>query len=313
MLKVGCRCATEDYGEAVMVPGIDPKVDIVFKRLFGTEANADLLIDLLNAVLHFPPDHAVAAVEILNPFNDTEALDDKLSILDVKARDRAGRQFNVEMQVLPYAGYPKRIVYYLTKLHQQQLHQGEAYLALAPSYSISFLDHVLFPDRPRWHWRFELRDLAEPGVVFTDQLAIHVVELPKFNRPVLQLTQPFESWCYFLRHGEELDNDHLPATLQMPAIQKAMEVLRMLTQSDLEREKYEARLKYQRDEAARMQHATELGEQRGVERGTLMGRVQVFEELLGQQATPAEALHAMPLDQLRQLADSLQAQVKARR
>ena len=38
-----------------MVPGIDPKVDIVFKRLFGTEPNADLLIDLLNAVLAFPP------------------------------------------------------------------------------------------------------------------------------------------------------------------------------------------------------------------------------------------------------------------
>src|ERR1700693_1619500 len=30
-----------------MVPGIDPKVDIVFKRLFGIEGNADLLIDLL--------------------------------------------------------------------------------------------------------------------------------------------------------------------------------------------------------------------------------------------------------------------------
>jgi hypothetical protein len=31
-----------EFGEAVMVPGIDPKVDIVFKRLFGTEPNADL-------------------------------------------------------------------------------------------------------------------------------------------------------------------------------------------------------------------------------------------------------------------------------
>src|SRR5712692_1393257 len=108
-----------------MVPGIDPKVDIVFKRLFGTEANADLLIDLLNGVLAFPPEHAVTDVEILNPFNEKEALDDKLSILDVKARDATGRQFNVEMQVLPYGAYPKRIVYYLAKLHQQQMREGE--------------------------------------------------------------------------------------------------------------------------------------------------------------------------------------------
>ena len=109
-----------------MVPGIDPKVDIVFKRLFGTPANADLLIDLLNAVLGFPPERAVTDVEIVNRFNEKEALDDKLSILDVKARDAAGRQFNVEMQVLPHGAYPKRIVYYLAKLHQQQLREGRA-------------------------------------------------------------------------------------------------------------------------------------------------------------------------------------------
>ena len=108
-----------------MVPGIDPKVDIIFKRLFGTAPNADLLIDLLNAVLAFPPASKVTAVEIRNPFNDKEALDDKLSILDIKARDAMGRQFNVEMQVLPHIAYPQRIVYYLTKLHQQQLHEGE--------------------------------------------------------------------------------------------------------------------------------------------------------------------------------------------
>src|SRR5436305_1927234 len=116
-----------------MVPGIDPKVDIVFKRLFGTEANADLLIDLLNAVLAFPPARAVAAVEILNPFNEKEALDDKLSVLDVKARDVAGRQFNVEMQMAPYRAYPARVVYYLAKLHQQQMHEGEEYHELAAS------------------------------------------------------------------------------------------------------------------------------------------------------------------------------------
>jgi PD-(D/E)XK nuclease family transposase len=36
-------------------PGIDPKIDYVFKRLFGDEGRARLLIDLLNAVLDLPP------------------------------------------------------------------------------------------------------------------------------------------------------------------------------------------------------------------------------------------------------------------
>ena len=51
-----------------MVPGIDPKVDYAFKRLFGSPANSSLLISLLNAVLAFPAARQIASVEILNPF-----------------------------------------------------------------------------------------------------------------------------------------------------------------------------------------------------------------------------------------------------
>src|ERR1700757_3088534 len=69
-------------------------------------------------------------LKMLNPFNPKEALDDKLSILDIKARDQSGRQFNVEMQILSSRYYEKRILYYWAKLHQQQLHEGENYLVL---------------------------------------------------------------------------------------------------------------------------------------------------------------------------------------
>lgn len=296
-----------------MVPGIDPKVDIVFKRLFGAEPNADLLIDLLNAVLGFPPTGAVTSVEILNPFHEKEALDDKLSILDIKARDATGRQYNVEMQVLPYAAYPQRIVYYLAKFHQQQLHEGEPYGDLAPSYSISFLNHVLYPERSRWHWRFQLRDPDEPAVLFSDQLEMHLVELPKFNRKATELTTACERWSYFLQHGDELDTDRLPEPLQVPVIRKAMEVLRMLTQSELEREKYEARLKYQRDELSRLHEADREGERRGVQIGVqigeMLGRVQLAERLLKKDPTPKETLEAMTSEQLQDLAEGLEKQL----
>ena len=61
---------------------------------------------------------------MLNPFNPKEALDDKLSILDIRARDQSGRQFNIEMQMLTSPDYAKRILYYACKLHQQQFHEG---------------------------------------------------------------------------------------------------------------------------------------------------------------------------------------------
>src|SRR5436309_13823256 len=139
-----------------MIIGIDPKVDYAFKHLFGREANRPILIDLVDSILHPAPGHHIRDLELLNPFNPKEALDDKLYILDIKARDQSGRQFNIEMQMLAFRYYEKRILYYASKLHQQQLHEGDDYLKLQPTISISFLDHVLFPNISDYHLCFRL-------------------------------------------------------------------------------------------------------------------------------------------------------------
>lgn len=57
-----------------MVPGIDPKVDYAFKRLFGLERNRTLLIHLLHAILQPTPEERIVTLEILNPFSDKEKL-----------------------------------------------------------------------------------------------------------------------------------------------------------------------------------------------------------------------------------------------
>ncbi len=69
-----------------MILGVDPKVDYAFKHLFGREASRPILIAVLNSVLRPPPGEEIRELELLNPFNPKEALDDKLSILDIKAR-----------------------------------------------------------------------------------------------------------------------------------------------------------------------------------------------------------------------------------
>jgi predicted transposase/invertase (TIGR01784 family) len=140
-------------------------------------------------------------------------------------------------------------------------------------------------------------------------LELHIVELPKFTRSATELTTGCERWSYFLRHGDELDTERLPELLQTPTIQKAMEVLRMLTQSELEREKYEARLKYQRDELSRLHEARQEGRQLGAQLGELIGRVQSYEEFLKVEPTPRETLWAMTLEQLQQLLEQLKARL----
>ena len=90
---------------------IDPKIDCVFKALLGSEENRNLLIHFLNAFLAQDLAEPLVWVDILNPYNDKEFLSDKLSIVDVKARDSHDRLYQIEIQLTSYAHLPARIIY----------------------------------------------------------------------------------------------------------------------------------------------------------------------------------------------------------
>ena len=62
---------------------IRPTVDCVFKAILGSNENKPLLINFLNAVLGLMNGQAIKDVVILNPYNEKEFQDDKLSIIDV--------------------------------------------------------------------------------------------------------------------------------------------------------------------------------------------------------------------------------------
>lgn len=114
-----------------MTPLADPKVDFAFKHVFAREQNKPLLISLLDAVLQPEAGQNIESLELLNPFNDREALDEKLSILDIKARDQNGRQFNVEMQMLAYGAFRQRALYYWGQAAPRAVTQGERLPGLA--------------------------------------------------------------------------------------------------------------------------------------------------------------------------------------
>ena len=291
-----------------MILGIDPKIDFAFKYLFGRDSTRDNLIDAVNSVLQPPPGHAVLDVELLNPFNLQETLDDKLSVLDIKARDQAGRQFNIEMQILPYLHYDKRILYYWTDLYGQQLGRGQDYGLLCPTISISFLDHVMFPDVPDCHLCFQLLEKRHRFAMSQD-IEFHILQLPKFTRKLAELTGALDAWLYFLRYAEMIDTAALPAELRQPSIMRAVEELTMLTQSDIERERYESRRKAQMDHISAINAARLQGELAGREKGELIGAIHLCQSLLNQPITPKEKLLALSLEELSSLASDLREQV----
>ena len=59
-----------------MIPGIDPKIDIAFKKVFGSDTSRDLTKALINAVLEPTPWQQLEDLELLNPYSDKMTLDD---------------------------------------------------------------------------------------------------------------------------------------------------------------------------------------------------------------------------------------------
>ena len=89
---------------------LNPRVDFAFKKLFGSKENKELLISFINAVVS--KENQVRDVVLLNPYNNKEHSRDRLSILDIKATDEQGRQYNIEMQLTDQVYYNQRALYY---------------------------------------------------------------------------------------------------------------------------------------------------------------------------------------------------------
>ncbi len=183
--------------------GINPLNDFAFMKTFAEPEDRRPLIGLLNAVLK--PNLPIADVTIQNPFNYKDFQDDKLSILDVKAVDASRAWYDVEVQLTVPTGATKRIVYYGCGLVVDQLREGDDYAKLLPAYSIWLLDGILWRETPQFHHAFRMTD-AVSGRVLDDTLAIHTLELPKYNLKYSDLTSgdPLGWWLGaipFCGHG----------------------------------------------------------------------------------------------------------------
>ena len=74
---------------------------------------------------------------------------------------------------------------------------------MRPTIMICFVSTRLFPKQPPWHTTFELRE-RKSGILFSDQSAIHVLELPKFTKAIHEVSTPLERWMYSLCHARSL-------------------------------------------------------------------------------------------------------------
>ena len=242
---------------------IDPKIDCVFKALLGSEQNRNLLVHFLNAILTSDLTAPITEVEILNPYNDKEFLDDKLSVVDVKAKDSEGRLYQIEIQLLTYRHLPERMVYTWCDIISQQLQSGNDYSLLKPVYSIWLLAENLLPDETDYAHEYKLQNRL--GRSLADLGGIHLLELKKFTAERIETEE--QRWLQFFKEGEQLDESALPDWMNTDEMRQAMKTLKLFSEKERDYHAYQARQNYLREqrtiqvEIEQMQHDMEQAQQ----------------------------------------------------
>jgi predicted transposase/invertase (TIGR01784 family) len=302
-----------------MLLGIKPTVDFVFKKVFGSPENVAILIRLLNAILKL--DHPIVRVEILNPFSYQEFADDKLVVLDIRARDSAGRWLNIEMQVTLFAGLLQRLVYYACTMYVDQLKSGGGYAELQSAISICLLDKILFRDDTVAHHRFRLAE-TEYGMEIPDSIEVHTVELTKYNlqEATISAASEIERWSFFFLFADGYEPERLRELLPGVEFQQAISAVEAITAKTEDRMMYDQRLKAQRDyqwglDSARQegrQEGRREGRQEGRQEGELLGKIRILQEILGEQPCSPESLDERSTGELSEMLAHLQQRLRAR-
>ncbi|HMN44441.1 MAG TPA: Rpn family recombination-promoting nuclease/putative transposase [Povalibacter sp.] len=259
------------------LPLLDPKLDLIFKRLFVDAP--DLLADLINAVRSNEP--PLVELQILNPQIAPEELTGKFVVLDILARDLTGQVFNIEMQTCKHAGWSSRTVYYLARTLGRQLQAGESYAQVQPVIGIHLMDFDLFEEAQAC-WVFELRDGQRPAVRLDRSLQLHLIELPKADRLRSQAGSALADWIAYFRHWQE---EAIMRGIDRPAIQKARQHLEALSGDELVRYQAFVRERALHDEVTEKEEA----EARGEAKGRVAGEVNILRRLLRARFGPLPA------------------------
>jgi predicted transposase/invertase (TIGR01784 family) len=182
----------------MMKEPLKPYIDFVFKRIFGSEENKDeVLLNFLNEGIRETEPKPFTSLTLLNPYIDKDMVDDKQSILDIRAKNQDGKQVNLEIQVANQLNMLPRTLYYWAKLYEGQLNEGDDYVDLKKSININIINFNLFSN-DRFHNIFHLTE-DHTGEMMIDHIEIHFMELPKLDQRRYSMDDRLVRWLTFIK------------------------------------------------------------------------------------------------------------------
>jgi predicted transposase/invertase (TIGR01784 family) len=287
-----------------MAKYVNPYTDFGFKKLFGEEANKDLLIDFLNQLL--PNQHQIADLSFRNTEYLPDLPADRKAIFDIYCTAKSGERFIVEMQKAKMHYFKDRSLFYSTFPIKEQAIKGDDWdFKLQPVYFVAILDFIYDEEQDKKKFFREVALKDQDGELFYDKLHFKFLQMPLFVKKENELLSHFDKWCYFLKN---LGNfDHIPAILNEPIFQKAFHTTELAAMTYEQRSIYERSLLYYLD----MKNVVKTAVDEAVEIAVLetidKRNIEIAKNMLADNETDAKIMKytGLTLAQLQELRKSL--------
>ena len=252
---------------------LDPKMDFVFKNIFGSEKHPNILISFLNATLK--PKDLITEVEIKNTDLNKGYIEDKFSRLDVKAITSNNEIINIEIQLKNEYNMIKRSLYYWSKLYSEQLNEGEDYSLLKRTICINILNFKYLKTR-MFHSVYRMKEI-HTNEELSDIEEIHFIEIPKLEDGSDEKDM-LVAWIEFLKNPESEKVRSLE--MSVDEIREAKDELIKMSNDDTQRELYEMRAKTLRDKISALNEAERKGIKKGREEGEKNKAIEIAKSLI---------------------------------
>ncbi|WP_243156452.1 Rpn family recombination-promoting nuclease/putative transposase [Clostridium sp. C8-1-8] len=253
---------------------MSPKIDFVFKLIFGDEKNKDILIAFLSATLRLNKED-FQGIEFLNTELLKEFKEDKKGILDVRVKTKNNEHIDIEIQIFPTEFMAERSLFYWSKMYNSQVSPGDTYDKLKKCITINIVDFERIP-LDKIHTTFHILE-DETGYKLSDVLEIHFLELPKLSKldSIKDLDAPILDWLEFIDSDSKEEMEMIAEKNEN--IKTAYEILQRVSKSKEARMAYEARQAEIMDQLTREKAARE----EGFEQGTNQKAIEIAKNLLG--------------------------------
>lgn len=259
---------------------LDPKNDVAFKKIFGTDKNKDILIHFLNDMLVFKKREPIKEVVFLKTVQDPETAAKKTSIVDILCKDKKGNTYIVEMQVAKEKGFEKRAQYYASKAYISQANASGKYHDLQEIIFLAISDFTMFPKKKAYKSDHVVLDKDSHENDLKD-FSFTFLELSKFNKDINHLSNMIDKWAYFFKNATETAEDEVQKVIgHDQIIERAYKELNQFAWSEEELLTYQQSEKYEKAYVASMDLKFDEGKKLGIDEGKIEGKFEIAKNML---------------------------------